>query len=41
MAAFKLESKAGRASQKGGVRFGVNNATLSKTANLGMEEVTL
>ena len=36
MAAFKLESKAGRASQKGGVRFGVNNATLSKTANLGM-----
>ena len=34
--AFKLAGKAGRASQKGGVRFGVNNSTLSKGANLGM-----
>ena len=29
IAAFKLAGKAGRASQKGGVRFGVNNSTLS------------
>jgi hypothetical protein len=36
IAAFKLAGKAGRASQKGGVRYGVNNSTLSKTANLGM-----
>ncbi len=36
IAAFKLAGKAGRASQKGGVRFGVNNSTLSKGANLGM-----
>ncbi len=36
IASFKLSSKAGRASQKGGVRYGVNNSTLSKGASLGM-----
>ena len=36
IAAFKLSGKAGRAQKAGGVRYGVNNSTLSKGANLGM-----
>ena len=36
IAAFKLAGKAGRAQKAGGVRYGVNNSTLSKGANLGM-----